>query len=205
MKRFLFCLGGTNGGKSVLTDAISLSCGDYAGVFNAENMAYRQSSADEAAQLRWALLLRFKRIIMSNEIKNGDGEKDVALNSNMMKKCSCGGDAIVGRTHCKEETSFIPHFLTVCFANDMPKIKPYDDAINGRLKVISFNKTFVTEPSNQYELKMDDNIKDELITIRFQRCFMMLLLQYYADWNDAKYEPDYVEVEPEIVKMDKKE
>ena len=205
MKRFIFCLGGTNGGKSVLTDAISLSCGDYAGVFNAENMSYRQSSADEAAQLRWALLLRFKRIIMSNEIKNGDGEKEVCLNSNMMKKCSSGGDAIVGRTHCKEETSFIPHFLTVCFANDMPKIKPYDDAINGRLKVIKFDKTFVTEPSNEFELQMDNNIKDELKTVRFQRCFMMLLLQYYADWNDNRQEKDYVEIEPESVKIGKLE
>jgi phage/plasmid-associated DNA primase len=205
MKRFLFCLGGTNGGKSILTDAISLSCGDYAGVFNAENMAYRQSSADEAAQLRWALLLRFKRIIMSNEIKNGDGEKEVCLNSNMMKKCSSGGDAIVGRTHCKEETSFIPHFLTVCFANDMPKIKPYDDAINLRLKIAPFNKTFVTEPSNEFELQLDPDIKDELKTVRFQRCFMMLSLQYYADWNDAKKEEGYVEFEPESVKVGKKD
>ena len=122
-----------------------------------------------------------------------------------MKKCSSGGDAVVGRTHCKEETSFIPHFLTVCFANDMPKIKPYDDAINGRLKVIKFDKTFVTEPSNEFELQMDNNIKDELKTVRFQRCFMMLLLQYYADWNDAKNEKDYVEIEPEIVKVGKQE
>ena len=204
MKRFIFCLGGTNGGKSILTDAISLSCGDYAGVFNAENLAYRQSSSDEGAQLRWALLLRFKRIIMSNEIKNGDGEKPIALNSNMMKKCSSGGDALIGRTHCKEEQSFIPHFLTVCFANDIPNIKPYDDAINGRLKVISFNKTFVTEVSNQFELKMDIDIKDELKTIRFQRCFMMLLLQYYADWNDLKKKEGYIEFEPIAVTNGKK-
>lgn len=29
------------------------------------------SSQDEAQQLRWAMLLRYKRIIISNEIKNG--------------------------------------------------------------------------------------------------------------------------------------
>ena len=205
MKRFLFGLGGTNGGKSVLTDALKLSCGDYVGIFNAENLAYRQSSADEAAQLRWALLLRFKRLIISNEVKTGDGEKEIALNGNMIKKLSSGGDGIVGRSHCKEETEFIPHFLTLCLANDMVKIKPYDDAVNNRLKILKFDKTFVDNPSNEFELKKDENIKDELKTERFQRCFVMLLIEYYADWNDLKQIEGYVETEPEIVKIGKSE
>ena len=63
----------------------------------------------------------------------------------------------------------------------------------------------MTDPSNEYELKMDNNIKDELKTIRFQKCFMMLLLKYYADWNDDRQENDYVEIEPEIVKVGKQE
>ena len=205
MKRFLFGLGGTNGGKSALTDAIKLSCGDYIGIFNAENLAYRQSSADEAAQLRWALLLRFKRIIISNEVKTGDGEKDIALNGNMLKKLSSGGDGVVGRSHCKEETDFIPHFLTLCLANDMLKIKPYDDAVNNRLKILKFDKTFVDKPSNEYELQKDDNIKAEMNTDKFQRCFVMLLIKYYADWNDAKQVEGYVEVEPPVVSQGKQE
>ena len=70
MKRILFGLGGTNTGKSVLTTAMTLSCGDYIGSFNAENLAYRSSCGDEASIMRWALLLRFKRVIFSNEIKS---------------------------------------------------------------------------------------------------------------------------------------
>ena len=70
MKRILFGLGGTNGGKSIMTFAFQFSLGGYFVTFNAENLVYNKSSADEAQKLRWALLLRFKRIIMSNEMKN---------------------------------------------------------------------------------------------------------------------------------------
>ena len=205
MKRFLFGLGGTNGGKSILTEAICLALGDYAGVFNAENLAYRQSSADEAAQLRWALLLRFKRIILSNEVKNGDGEKDIPLSGNLMKKVSSGGDPVVGRTHNKDETPFVPHFLAICLANDMLKIKPYDDAVNNRLKILKFDKTFVDNPSNEFELKKDENLKAEMNTEKFQRCFVMLLIKYYTDWNEAKQVEGYVEVEPLVVTQGKRE
>ena len=175
------------------------------GIFNAENLAYRPSSADEAAQLRWALLLRFKRIIISNEVKTSDGEKDIALNGNMLKKLSSGGDGVVGRSHCKEETEFIPHFLVLCLANDMLKIKPYDDAVNNRAKIMKFDKTFVDKPSNEFELQKNDNIKAEMNTEKFQRCFVMLLIKYYADYNDAKQAEGYVEFEPEIVKQGKHE
>jgi phage/plasmid-associated DNA primase len=66
----MFGLGPTNTGKGVLTNVLMLSCGDYVGSFNAENLAYRQSSNDEAQIMRWAMLLRNNRIIISNELKS---------------------------------------------------------------------------------------------------------------------------------------
>ena len=66
LKRINFGLGGTNRGKSTITTACTSSLGDYVGSFNAENLAYRKSSQDEAQIMRWALLLRHKRIIFSN-------------------------------------------------------------------------------------------------------------------------------------------
>ena len=81
--------------------------------------------------MRWALLLRFKRIIFSNEMKSSS-----ELSGNMMKKVSSGGDELVGRTHNQEETPFVPHLLYFCMANDIPKITPFDNAINDILLVI---------------------------------------------------------------------
>ena len=107
-KNLLFGLGNTNAGKSTICSGCKLSFGDYAGEFNAENLSYRNTSNDEAQQLRWALLLRHKRIIFSNEMKS-----TVELNGNMIKKISSGCDAIIGRRHCMEETPFIPDFLAI--------------------------------------------------------------------------------------------
>ena len=45
------------------------SFGGYVGSFNAENLALRESKTDESAALRWALLLRYKRLIISQEMK----------------------------------------------------------------------------------------------------------------------------------------
>ena len=195
MKRILFGLGGTNGGKSIMTLAYQFSLGGYFGTFNGENLVYNKSSADEAQKLRWALLLRFKRIIMSNEMKNTDGDKAICMDGNMVKKISAGGDPMIGRTHCKEETSFIAQFLPILLANDMAEIKPHCDAVDGRMRIIKFNKSFVEEPTNELELQIDKNIKDEIKTPLFQKCFRMLLLKTYADWNDAgriDYEPPIV-------------
>jgi hypothetical protein len=175
MKRILFGLGGTNSGKTILTSAVTLSCGDYVGSFNAENLAYRQSSNDEAQIMRWAMLLRFKRIIFSNEIKS-----TAELNGNMIKKISSGGDILIGRNHGKCEEEFITHFLPVCFANDLPNIKPYDDAVDGRVRVVSYNKTYVSEPTNELELQADPNIEQELKTTEFQKAFVGLLIQSYT-------------------------
>ena len=91
MKKIVFGLGGTNGGKSTITKACVNSFGEYVSSFNAENLSYNKSSTDEAAKLRWAMLLRFKRLIFSNEIKN-----TVELNGNDIKKISSGGDTLIG-------------------------------------------------------------------------------------------------------------
>ena len=147
-KKALFGLGCTNGGKSTATKACINSFGEYVGTFNAENLAYTKSSSDEGAKVRWAFLMRFKRLIFSNEIKT-----DTELNGNDIKKFSSGGDGLVGRIHGGLETEFIPHFMMVIFANDIPKITPYDDAVDNRLKIIGFNKQFVDEPTNEYQLK----------------------------------------------------
>eukprot|EP01041_Mallomonas_annulata_P014629 gene14629-31130_t len=177
LKRILFGLGDSNTGKTVLSMAVMLACGDYVGSFNAENLAYRNTSNDEAQIMRWMMLLKNKRIIFSNEMKN-----TTDLNGNMIKKISSGGDYLIGRTHGGVEEEFQTHFLPICFANDIPKIKPYDDAVNGRVRVISYNKVYVENPTNEFELKMDVNIKDEIKTQRFQRIFVGLLIQQYMDY-----------------------
>jgi len=182
MKRCLFGLGCSNAGKGVLTNAILKSFGDYAGSFNAESMAYRKTMNDEAQIMRAFMLLAFKRIIISNEIKT-----TVELNGNMIKKIASGGDELVGQLHCGNETAFQTHFIPLILANDLPKIKPYDDAVDNRVRFISFEKTFVENPTNVFELKADDNLKYELDTERFKKCFVGAVIRRYLKHTDDGY------------------
>ena len=195
-KRVLFSLGETDCGKGALTTAITVSCGDYIGSFNAESLAYTKSSNDEAQKLRWALLVATKRIIISNEMNSR-----VELNGNLLKKLSSGGDPIIGRQHSSNETTFYTHFLPIVFANDMVKILPYDRAVDNRVRFVQYTKHFVDEPSNEFELKRDDNLKTEMETVRFQRCFVALLVKEYLDFIERgrkEIEPAEVIVAKEL-------
>ena len=106
MKRFFFGLGSGNSGKSTLVKAYSSSFGKLIGIFNAENISYKDhSNSDEGSTMRWVLLLKECRIIFSNEIK-----AEVKLNGNFIKKLSSGGDELSTRKMYQEETTFVPHF-----------------------------------------------------------------------------------------------
>lgn len=172
-KRLLLGLGQSNSGKSLLTKAIMASCGSYAAPFNAECLAVSKSTADEASQMRWAYLLRHQRLILSNEIKMNS-----PMSINGMKKVASGGDKLVGRTHGGEEQSFIPMFLPFILANDF-KISGCDEALNDRLKVITYKKKYTDNPSKD-ELKADPHIADEIETPKFKSHFLLLLIKYYS-------------------------
>jgi phage/plasmid-associated DNA primase len=190
MKRILFGLGVSNSGKSVLCKAIQLSCGQYIGSYNAENLSMSMSSSDEAQKMRWTLLLKDKRIILSNEVAT-----NTDLNGTIIKKISSGGDPLTGRLHGGLETQFKPQFLAVVFANDLPDIKPYDDAVNNRVRIGNFEKTFVDMPTNSYELKKDLNLDNEMATLKFQTAFVNLLVKIYTDFiknGNIEYEPEEV-------------
>ena len=178
MKKIMFGIGPANNGKSTFAEACQLSFGDYVGNFNAETLSFRDSNTDEAANMRWVLLQQYKWIIFSNELKNKSD-----LDGNFIKKISSGGDRITARVHCGNETEIQPHFLACVMANDLPRIKPYDGALNNRVRVINYEKVFVDNPSNQFEVKKDNNIKQEMKTQEFQRVFLMLFIKTYLDFK----------------------
>jgi hypothetical protein len=198
MKRFLVGIGSSNTGKSLLSSALKSSCGGYQGSWNGANLAYKpNSSADEAAKLRWVLLLRHKRIIVSSELTMG-----AELDGNMIKKLSNGGlDDITARNHCEGETSFKIGFLPVLFANDIDRITPKDDAVVTRLRAINYEKVYVEEPSNEYELQIDYNMGNEVETYEFKVGFLMLMFQAYKVFQDG----GRVEFEPEGIKKSNKD
>lgn len=189
MKKILFGLGGTNTGKSTISKALKLSLGDYFGTFNAENLAVSKSSNDEAQRMRWVMLLKNKRIIVSNELKPSS-----ELDETMVKKVT-GGDSVTARHHGGNEHDFLCHFFPISFANDFPKIRTYDDAIKERLRIVHYKKQFVNgEPQNEFELKKNPKMEDDMKTERFQRLFVGLLLREYMVFKEEGEKEDPEEV-----------
>ena len=81
------------------------------------------------------------------------------------------------------------------------KIKPYDNAVDNRVRVINNNKQFVDgEPANENELKKDYNLGEEMKTLKFQRCFIGLLIREYYHHNIS---PNLIE--PDAVKQAKQD
>jgi phage/plasmid-associated DNA primase len=190
MKRIIFGLGYGNTGKSTLSKALLRSCGGYVDTFNANNLAYKQTGQDQAQQNRWIMMKKDKRIILSNEVNS-----QITLNGNGIKALSSGGDEMEGRGHCEAETTFSIQFLSVVFANDLPAIKPYDDAIDKRLRVVSYEKQYVDrDPENEMELRGDSGIDEEIDTIKFQRAFVRILILQYLDGKDGRFNFDPIAV-----------
>jgi hypothetical protein len=192
-KKMLFGLGVSNAGKSTATNACQAAFGGYVSTFNAGNLAHNNTSQDEAQQLRWAYMLKHKRLLFSNEVK-----EKIELDGNMIKKLASGGDEIVGRDHGKSETPFTPHFFCIVLANDLPKITPYDDAVDNRLDIVAFEKKFVLKPSNDFELVMDTNLNEEFKTIKFRDAFTLLIINRYQSF----IKDNNIEI-PQILKNDK--
>lgn len=191
MKRFLVGVGPSNTGKSIISLALKSSCGGYYDAWNGANLAYKNSSADEAQRLRWAYLLKSKRIIVSNEMAT-----NLIVDGNMIKKMSNGGkDDITGRLHGGNETKFQASFLPILFAQDLPSIRPLDDAVITRVRAIPYSKVYCDEPSNDLELKKDPHLEDEIMTPRFRQAFLRLLFKSYVAFHRNgrdEYEPDEI-------------
>ena len=125
------------------------------------------------------MLLRNKRLIISNELSTKKN-----LYSVIIRRLASGGDAIQGRGHGEAERDFIPQFLSLLLANDMPPILPYDGATRKRTDAFSYTKSFVDNPSNEYELKKDTNLDNEMKTVLFQRCFIEILIKSYLEYQE---------------------
>lgn len=191
MKRFLVGVGPSNTGKSVISLALKSSCGGYYDAWNGANITYKQGSGDEAQRLRWIYLLKTRRIIVSNEIAT-----NFTVDGNMVKKMSNGGkDDITGRLHGGNETKFQVPFLPILFAQDLPSVRPLDDAVITRIRAIPYSKVYCDEPSNELELKKDPNLEDEIMTSRFRQAFLRLLFKSYTLFHRGGRN----EVEPEEI------
>ena len=49
---------------------------------------------------------------------------------------------------------------------------------------ITYSKRYVDTPSNEFELKRDDNVNSDISSDKFKRTFVFLILQYYEEFTN---------------------
>ncbi len=182
IKKFYFCPGRTNAGKSYLGSMLHSAFGSYIGNFNAESLAYSSNmdSKDEAQKNRWALLKRWCRILLSNEVNMSK-----ELNANDIKKHSSGKDPIQARGHGKNEIDMHPQYTIFCMLNDIPKITPLDEATIKRLTYIEFPYVFVPpedKDKKEYYKQMDPDLDNKISKKTFIDAFIHIILDGYKDY-----------------------
>lgn len=185
-KLFLFCVGDKgNNGKGVITDAIlsMLGSGIYGNIFNGDNLLYNKR--EEAQELRWKLLTRYSRVVMSNEMKINEY---TAINSNIVKKLSSGGDTLEARVMRGNEERFISHSLCMCFVNDLPPFKPINDSLKSRCRIFQFPNVFKDNPTNENEKKADRTIKQQISSERFKKALFHKVYAIHREYFNKSYD-----------------
>ena len=145
-KVFNVCIGDSNSGKGCNTDALFGAFPGFVSNINASNFAFKRSDGDGAKNRSWMVGCSQSRLLICNEISMKD-----ALDGNIIKTVSSGGDPITARQNYKDELEFIMSGTAFVFANDMPSINPVDDAIQNRMRYIETAYSYLD--GHMYESK----------------------------------------------------
>jgi len=183
LKKFYLCPGRTGAGKSQLVTMLSTVFGDYVQDFNGECLTHNKNSTrEEAQELRWAMTLKHCRIIMSKELK-----MTRPLDGETIKKHSGGSDALVARGHGGNEHKFNVQYTPFCMLNDIPEIIGFTEVVERRLEYIEFPYQFVdkeeyTKDNENKQLLRDYDLMKKMREPRFIRGFMYILFDAYQDY-----------------------
>jgi len=151
--------GSGSNGKSMLTDLMSHSLGEYKGTVPITLVTEKRNSiggtSSEVIQLKGV-----RYAVMQ------EPSKDAVINEGIMKELT-GGDPIQARALWSESETFIPQFSLVVCTNALFEIKSNDDGTWRRLKLVDFVSKFISEgemhtDDTQYVFPKDKSLKEKL-------------------------------------------
>jgi P4 family phage/plasmid primase-like protien len=143
-----FWYGAGRNGKSVVVNAIKHALGDYALTLNPEVLMESRNDRHptEVAVLRGA------RLAVASEVDSGR-----QWNESRLKRLT-GGDPITARFIARDAFEFLPSHKLVVVANSKPGLRVVDDAIRGRIHLVSFG---VTIPEAERDETLPEKLRGE--------------------------------------------
>lgn len=184
-KNCYITVGQPNCGRGLLTGALLDAFGNYVDTFQANSLMYNpNSSADEAKKLGWVIPIINSRLAIGNEITM---DTKTAIDGNSLKTLAGGGDIIKARLNFKDASSFVIRTTILLQTNDIPPIKPADEAVMNRVVVNELRKTYMETPNpkNPNEMKQDSSLKTLFKTEDYQNALFHLMADIYGEWVAA--------------------
>jgi len=180
-EKFTIFSGKTRNGKTKLTDLISHTLGDYYGNIQSSMLTKERPSMDTPQP---ALInLNKKRIVSASE-----PEEEQSMNTGFIKGIT-GKDKFTSRyLYSNEMITFTLKFKLILLCNDKPKVNALNDhAFWNRCRCVEFPVTFVENPINEFQKKIDENLDEKMI--HWKNDFFLLLLKYYKLYKEYGLKP----------------
>ena len=175
--------GSGGNGKSVLVTLMQSCLGDYATTLSIALLTQKRAASNAATPE--LADTKGKRFAVFQEPDNNDH-----IHVGHMKELT-GNDKIKARKLFKEPIEFIPQFKPVLTCNKLPTIPSTDGGTWRRIRVTPFEMKFVENPVEDYERKINKNLKE--ILPLWKEAFMSMLVEAYKRYKkEGLIEPDTV-------------
>jgi len=173
LQHFVIFLGEGRNGKGVITTLLSKTFGEYFSSFKSKLLTKPSTDANLADPM--ILDLRKRRVCIGSEPENNE-----KINTGFTKLLT-GRDKIKTRyNHGNEMIEFEVNFKIILLCNKVPEADHDDKAYRRRLKCIEFPTTFVDNPINENEKKINYNLNID----EFKQYFILILIKYFNNYEE---------------------
>jgi hypothetical protein len=191
-KNFATYLGSRDCGKGVIFELLKNAFGDYVGSFELGNLLYERASKTQetSRMLYWLMDYEFIRIAISQETPSPD--RNLKVNSEMIKKICGGGDEQTARRNFDTEDSRFKIDTTLMMMGnyaltfDSPDVMEHCLEFNSTVQFKAQSDIDAMRVDGEDErvinsyLARDDTIKDSCRTDDWMNACVYLLLQNYS-------------------------
>jgi len=172
-EKFTIFSGKTRNGKTKLINLIALTLGDYYGNIQSSMLTKERPSYNTL------IYLNKKRIVSASE-----PEEKQLINTKFIKEITSKNKFTSRHLYSNKIMTFTLKFKLIILCNNKLKVNVLNDQVfQHRCTCIDFPITFVENPINKYEKKIDEKLDEKMI--HWKNDFFLLLLKYY-NFNELK-------------------
>lgn len=176
-------------GKSTITDLLLKTLGEYGCISPVSLITGKRETSNSANSALFNI--QNKRVVIMQEPSVTE-----TIQADTLKSLT-GGDRISTRELNSTQIEFIPHAKFCMCCNKLSLVSDMDGGVARRIKIVSFDSRFVEEPTEEFEYKIDKELKNKLDS--YKNVFMCILRDYYVLYRSEGLPPP-----DEVVKITNK-